>query len=140
VVLLAQRLLRTIAAEVGRPGLRLSPGAEAALEALPWPGNVRQLRNVLEHAAFMSERDVLEPGDVGGGALERSNARPAPAPGATTLAEAERRHIEATLEAQEWNVRTSAAALGLSRTALYDRIKKHGIRLPGAGPAARGPR
>jgi transcriptional regulator of acetoin/glycerol metabolism len=46
-----------------------------------------------------------------------------------TLAEAERRHIEAVLRIEQWNVRTAATVLGLSRTALYDRIKKHGIQL-----------
>src|SRR6185295_7993655 len=47
VVLLARQLVERISAEMGRPGVRLSPEAEEALAASAWPGNVRQLRNVL---------------------------------------------------------------------------------------------
>ncbi len=130
VVLLARSLALRVGGELGRPGLKLSGRAEAALEALPWPGNVRQLRNVLEHAALMSEGDTLEAEDLGEGA-----SAPAPGPKAgdprMSLAEAERRHIEAVLLAEGGNVRAAATVLKLSRTALYDRIKKHGISLGG---------
>src|SRR5262249_39080435 len=50
VVLLARSLTARVGTELGRPGLRLSPSAEKAIETHPWPGNVRQLRNVLERA------------------------------------------------------------------------------------------
>ena len=128
VVLLARHLAPRIGGEVGRPGLRLSGRAEALLETLPWPGNVRQLRNVLEHAALMSEREVLEAEDLGEGGHAASSAQVSDDP-RMTLAEAERRHIEGVLRVEQWNVRTAASVLGLSRTALYDRIKKHGIQL-----------
>jgi DNA-binding NtrC family response regulator len=128
VVLLARHLGSRIGAELGRPGLKLSGRAEALLETLPWPGNVRQLRNVLERAALMSGSDVVEPDDLGEGGSDAAAVRAADDP-RMSLAEAERRHIEGVLRAEQWNVRAAAAVLGLSRTALYDRIKKHGIRL-----------
>ncbi len=128
VVLLARNLTRRIGGELGRPGLTLSGRAESALEALPWPGNVRQLRNVLEHAALMSEDDVLEAEDLGEGAPTPVRRGPTDDP-RLSLAEAERRHIEAVLRAEGWNVRSAAGILKLSRTALYDRIKKHAIQL-----------
>ena len=128
VVLLARHLALRIGGELGRPGLRLSGRAEAVLEALPWPGNVRQLRNVLEHAALMSEREVLEAEDLGEGGSGSVDTR-APEDPRMSLAEAERRHVEAVLRAEKWNVRAAAGVLGLSRTALYDRIKKHNIQL-----------
>ena len=49
------------AAEMGRPGVRLSGAAEQALQSRPWPGNVRQLRNVLERAMLLSDQPTLEP-------------------------------------------------------------------------------
>jgi DNA-binding NtrC family response regulator len=128
VVLLARRLALRIGGELGRPGLSLSRRAEAVLETLPWPGNVRQLRNVLEHAALMSEREVLEAEDLGEGGFSAPGSQADDNP-RRTLAEAERRHIEAVLRGEQWNVRAAARILGLSRTALYDRIKKHGIQL-----------
>jgi len=126
VVLLARSLVERIAHEMGRSGIRLSAEAERALVAHPWPGNVRQLRNVLERAILLSDLPVLQhldlgapvgasPGDDGGARL--------------TLAEAERRHIEAMLKAEGGHVPRTAQLLGLSRSALYERIKKHGIAM-----------
>ena len=90
----------------------------------PWPGNVRQLRNVLERAILLGDHAALAPED-----LELSRASPAPAAQGPrlTLADAERRHIEAVLQEEDGTVGRAAAVLGLSRSALYERIKKHGI-------------
>ena len=129
VVLLGRSLAERIGAELGRPGLRLSATAEKALEALPWPGNVRQLRNVLERAALLSERAVLEAGDLGEGMAASPPAKGA-ADRRMTLAEAERQHIEGVLRLEEWVVPRAADVLGLSRSALYEKIKKHHITLP----------
>jgi DNA-binding NtrC family response regulator len=124
VVLLARRLVERISAEMGRPGVRLSAEAEKALLSHPWPGNVRQLRNVLERAILLGDHAALAPED-----LELTRASPAPAAQAPrlTLADAERRHIEAVLQEEDGTVGRAAAVLGLSRSALYERIKKHGI-------------
>ena len=125
VVLLARRLVERIAAEMGRPGVRLSAGAEQILQEHSWPGNVRQLRNVLERAVLLSDRPTLEPSDFDDA---RAPAAPAVAPGGrVTLEEAERRHIEAVLREERGAVASAAEVLGLSRSALYERIKKHGI-------------
>ena len=125
VVLLARRLVERISQEMGRPGMRLSAEAEQALLAHPWPGNVRQLRNVLERAILLGDGTTLKPADVEVG--RTSGAAPAPADERMTLADAERRHIEAVLRAEQGTVGRAAAVLGLSRSALYERIKKHGI-------------
>jgi transcriptional regulator with GAF, ATPase, and Fis domain len=64
VVLLARSFMARIGSELGRPGVRLSEGAESALGSRPWPGNIRQLRNVLEQAVLLSERTILEAEDL----------------------------------------------------------------------------
>ena len=128
VILLARRLVERISAEMGRPGVRLSPEAETALSASAWPGNVRQLRNVLERAVLLSDHSLLGASDLG-----PSPGSPATSPAAganpqLSLAEAERRHIEAVLRDKGGDVPGAAKVLGLSRSALYERIKKHGLR------------
>ena len=131
VTLLARNLLLRIASELGRPGLRLSGGAEKDLEAYAWPGNVRQLRNVLERAALLTERSEIGSEDLGDGLTARANAPAASSSDAgLSLQEAERRHIESVLRANEWDVTKSAQVLGLSRSATYEKIKKHAIALP----------
>jgi len=133
VILLAHNLLARVGAEMGRPGLRLSPSAERALESYAWPGNVRQLRNVLERAALLSERAELDADDLGEGMAARAQAAaPAAQDDNLTLAEAEKRHIEAVVRAQSFDVPAAAKVLGLSRSTLYDKIKKHGLVLPPA--------
>jgi len=127
VKLLARRLMETIGAELGCAGVRLSSAAEASLAARVWPGNVRELRNVLERAILLSDSTTLEASHLG----ESDSRIAVPAEkadsGGLTLAEAERRHIEAVLREAQGVVPRAAEVLGLSRSALYERIKKHGI-------------
>jgi DNA-binding NtrC family response regulator len=128
VVKLARRLVERIANELGRPGVRLSPAAEEALSARPWPGNVRELRNVLERAVLLSDQPVLEPRALGENGPRAAVSADSSAPDTRlTLAEAERRHIEAVLRAERGVVPRAAEVLGLSRSALYERLKKHGL-------------
>jgi DNA-binding NtrC family response regulator len=129
VVLLARSFMARIGSELGRPGVRLSEGAESALGSRSWPGNIRQLRNVLEQAVLLSERTVLEAEDLRDTSVPAvPSARPR-----ASLVEAERQHIEAMLREEKWSVPRTATTLGLSRSALYEKIRKHGIRLPSSG-------
>jgi DNA-binding NtrC family response regulator len=129
VVLLARSFMARIGSELGRPGVRLSEGAESALGSRSWPGNIRQLRNVLEQAVLLSERTILEAEDLRDTSVPAvASARPR-----ASLVEAERQHIEAMLQEEKWSVPRTATTLGLSRSALYEKIRKHGIRLPSSG-------
>lgn len=132
VVLLGQRLLAQLSAEVGCPGIRFSPDGEQALEAHRWPGNVRELRNRLERALLLGNRQELCASDL----VEFFALPPAGAPtaGQRSLRDSEKHHIEATLRGVGGDVRRAAAVLGVSRSALYQRIKKHGIALLEAAP------
>ncbi len=128
VVLLARQLVDRIGADIGRPGVKLSAGAERAILAHTWPGNVRELRNVLEHGVLLASRTTLEAEDLreglAGAAPEARSARP------RTLEEAERHHIEQMLRSHSWAVPRTAEVLGVSRSSLYEKIKKHGIAIP----------
>jgi PAS domain S-box-containing protein len=127
-LLLARLLLARIATELGRPEVRLSEAAEQAIVAHTWPGNVRQLRNSLERAALLSGDPVLQPWDL----IPAPTGDPAsPEVPLVSLQEMERRHIDAVLRATGGQVPKAAEILGLSRTALYDRLKKHGLKPSG---------
>jgi DNA-binding NtrC family response regulator len=128
VMILARRLLGRIGAEVGHPEAHLSAEAGQALEAHRWPGNVRELRNVLERAALLGMRSELRAEDLGLGlpSIDRQQGGEGKA-SRLSLRAAEKRHIEAVLGEQGGDVRQAAKALGISRSALYQRIKKLGI-------------
>jgi DNA-binding NtrC family response regulator len=130
ILLLARWLLGRCATEQGRRDLRLSPSAERALQEYSWPGNVREMRNVLERAALMSTRDELQAEDFQFEATAMSRA-PQPT-GALTLAEVERQHIESVLKEAGGRVPEAASRLGLARSTLYEKLRRLGLT-PGKG-------
>jgi DNA-binding NtrC family response regulator len=130
IALLAQRFVSTFAQVYGRDALALSPAALRVLQAQPWPGNVRQLRQWIERAVLVSRRDVLEPADLE--AITAMEARgaprdPLPPVGSMTLDEIERAMIVKSLAHHAGNLTKVAASLGMSRPALYRRLEKFGI-------------
>jgi DNA-binding NtrC family response regulator len=128
VLLLAHKFLERIAADLGRAGVKLSESAERALIAHSWPGNVRELRNVLEHAALLSPRSTLVAEDFV--EVLRAPRSASASGGSMTLDEAERRHVEHVLRQEGWVVQRAAEVLGISRTSLYERIRRYGITRP----------
>ncbi len=124
VLTLARHFLRLAADRYGRSGVRLSPGAEAALRAADWPDEVRGLAAAIERAVLLGEGDTIHAGD-----LVATSAPTAPPARAARfdLDENERAMIEAALREHRHNVSHAAAALGLSRGALYRRMARHGL-------------
>jgi DNA-binding NtrC family response regulator len=123
---LAERFLARVAGELGRPAARLSAAALRRLQTHAWPGNIRELRNVLERAVLLTEAEILEPDDLGfdfDGARRDSR----PSGGVVTLREAERQMIERALREERGHVARAAERLGISRSSLYQRIARHGI-------------
>ncbi|MFN8095753.1 MAG: sigma-54 dependent transcriptional regulator [Vicinamibacteria bacterium] len=130
VALLARRFASTFAQAYGRDELSLSPAALRWLQAQPWPGNVRQLRQWIERAALVSRRDVLEPADLEASGAMEGRAAPAdalPPVGSMTIDEIERAMIVKSLRHHQGNLTKVAESLGMSRPALYRRLEKHGI-------------
>jgi DNA-binding NtrC family response regulator len=130
VPVLALRFLETVAAAHGREGLGLSPAALRFLQAQPWPGNVRQLRQWIERAVLVCARGTLEPEGLAAAAEMEDGAGPRdqlPAVGSMTMDEIEKAMILKSLRHHGGNVSRVAEALGLSRAALYRRFEKYGI-------------
>ncbi|HEY2512556.1 MAG TPA: sigma-54 dependent transcriptional regulator, partial [Polyangiaceae bacterium] len=124
---LAETLIQRFAGDLGRGGVTLSPAAVEALKSYAWPGNIRELRNVLERAVLLSGSKELTPKDL---PFDPSPARPVlEDDGAVTLVDVERRHIERILRQQGGRVEDAAHLLGIPRSSLYQKIKKYGIRV-----------
>ena len=124
--ILADALLGGIAAEMGRPDLSLSPEAVDALRAYVWPGNTREMRNVLERAAILSRTPVLSSRDLRfTGALDVT--APSSDEGTLTLEEVERRHVQRVLAEEGGHVERAARRLDVPRSSLYERIKRLGL-------------
>ena len=124
---LARTLLARIAAEVGRPETSLGDDAVAVLQGYPWPGNTRELRNVLERAAILGRSPVLGAADLRFAAPIDAGQGGDAAGG--TLEEVERRHIERTLAEEGGHVERAARRLGVPRSSLYEKVKRLGIAL-----------
>jgi len=131
VPVLAEAMLSAIAVELPREPLRLSAEAVRRLVEYPWPGNIRELKNVLERAALLAKGPEIRADELG---FEGSEARPpspssAPGsdPGDKKLAQAEKEAIRRALTAEGGRVIRAAASLGISRSALYEKIRRYGI-------------
>jgi DNA-binding NtrC family response regulator len=114
--------------------------AERVLIDAPWPGNIRQLRNVIERACMMTDGPVLTEGDVRASIRPTISVVPKPSvpPPAAVAAEPthalstlERAHIIKVIAESGGNKARAARQLGLSRRALYRRLERHGLAEPG---------
>ncbi len=125
----ARYFLARAAREFACPGLDLSPAAVRLLQIRAWPGNLRELKNAVERAIVYRGSPILEPADF---ALA---AEPGPAPRdarlGMSLAEVEEEHIQAVLESCGGRVEEAARRLGISRSSLYQRLRRQS-----GGPAS----
>ena len=132
IAMLADSMLRRLAQECGDSPAQLQPEALAKLQSYRFPGNVRELENMLERAYTLCEGDVIKASDL----------RLADAPGATDagdaslaqidnledhLEEVERKLIMQALEETRWNRTAAAQRLGLSFRSMRYRLKKLGL-------------
>jgi DNA-binding NtrC family response regulator len=110
----------------------LAPEAVDLLSRYPWPGNVRELRNVIERAVLLARGPQIHAADLPlqfPSAAGRDESFSVPA---ISLAELERRHIEAILHETSWHQGKAASALGISSKTLYRKIREYGFRRPGS--------
>lgn len=125
--LLAHHFLAELAARAGKAIRELSPGALELMKHYPWPGNIRELRNVLEHAIIMAEGDIIQESDVPAFLRSTSSGNGAVDFGEVSLGELERQHIQALLERKS-DLGTVAKILGIGRTTLWRKMKEYGLR------------
>ena len=122
--LLTEHFLKLYKRKYQKPKLSIEKGVIEKLTRYQWPGNIRELQHAIERAVILSDQDIISTVD-----LLINNAAPVKLGQgkAKTLDEAERDFILASLEANKGNVTKTAEILGLTRTALYRRMSKHGI-------------
>jgi len=108
------------------PPVKFSPDAFTFLQSLPYPGNIRELKNLVERTILVSGKDTLEASDFESQYQRRDEPQSAIRPG-MTLDEIERQTILQSLETYNSNISQVALSLGISRAALYRRLEKYGI-------------
>jgi len=114
---LADAILADLATRFARPGAALEPAAREWMARHDWPGNLRQLRNVLERALLESDVSRLAPTPPAAAGAERPLA----------LVETERRAIVAALAWTRGHQGRAAELLGISRKGLWEKRKRLGI-------------
>jgi DNA-binding NtrC family response regulator len=121
--LLAGHFLKQFAARYRRPVTGFSPDGMRALLAYSWPGNVRELAHAVERATLLAEGAAVTAADLSFRAVTDA----APKLDEMSLEEVERALITKALARHDGNVSLAAQALGLSRSALYRRLQRHGL-------------
>jgi len=125
VELLAEHFLSQLNAAEGT-AKQLTPVARARLRQHVWPGNLRELKNVIHHAFIVADRDLdLDALGEGGGVVAKGDGKTVNVPLGIPLADAERRIILATLERLGGDKQKAAATLEISLTTLYSRLHEY---------------
>jgi DNA-binding NtrC family response regulator len=110
----------------------LPPISERYLKAQLWPGNIRELNNLIERSCILARQEILGPKELGGLSSEISIEDDQLMAGGVNLkqylVECETRLINETLEGHQWKIAESAASLGISRKNLWEKMRKHGIK------------
>ncbi|HET8547503.1 MAG TPA: sigma-54 dependent transcriptional regulator [Bryobacteraceae bacterium] len=131
VPLLAEYFLQEFATAYGRKPKELTPEAYRILQSYPWPGNIRELRNLMERIVIMNPQTRIDARHIPLNAARRSVFDRPPVDRFASLQEvreaAERDYILRKLEETEGNVSRTAELLGLERSNLYRKMKSLGI-------------
>ncbi|MCK4660905.1 MAG: sigma-54-dependent Fis family transcriptional regulator [Phycisphaerae bacterium] len=127
---LAEHFTVRFSRRLGREVPRISNNAQAILTGHRWPGNIRELQNVIERALLLCDGDTIEPSHL---PEDITGSQPGTSPGQGNggLWDYERAMILKALEDANWNQSQAARALGISRDNLRYRVKKYKINRPG---------
>lgn len=128
--LLADFFVNNLRQIYNRPNLSITPAAMKWLKALPLPGNIRQLKNLVERSVLVSRNDKLDIEDIRAH-VELSPANKGniqlPGVGVVTLEEMEVQMIKQALDYHKNKISKTAKSLGLTRSSLYRRLDKYAI-------------
>jgi DNA-binding NtrC family response regulator len=134
---LTERFLEQVAERLGRPRAAVSPEALAALARHGWPGNIRELRNVLEQAAVLASGDHIAPEDLKLAGRGAGGASAGAAPDSEiafsdakrdAVEQFERTYLLRALRQNEGNISRTAEAIGMVRQSLQQKIRELGLR------------
>jgi two-component system response regulator AtoC len=125
IAILAQAFVREFG---GARGPSLASEALDALQGYSWPGNLRELRNVLERAVLLAGGGIIHAHDLPLPMDVRTASTADDAP--LSLQEVERRHIAAVLQRTNWHQGKAATLLGISAKTLYRKIREYGFERP----------
>ena len=132
---LIEHFTKRASVDMGRPEPHLSNDAVAILTSYSWPGNIRELRNVIERAVLLCDGDEIQPThlprEIAGAAAETIDSQ-----GDSSLWGYERAMIVKALADNNWNQSKAARDLGISRDNLRYRVKKYNITKRKPGEAA----
>jgi DNA-binding NtrC family response regulator len=124
---IARQFVKRAAEYFAKPVPDIDSEGVRRLQGYDWPGNARELRNVIERSMIFSRSTILEIPELSGGADRAAQANAIPLPRGLTLAEVERMYIEATLRDLGGSINDAARQLGVSRKVLWQRRKRHGL-------------
>jgi DNA-binding NtrC family response regulator len=131
---LAQRFAAELCQAKGLPPRRLDPLAERTLTDYPWPGNIRELKHTLERACILGPNRPLTPETLFGELapeLARAPEDTTPERLADYLAKSERAYLVHMLDQNGWRITETAGLLGITRKALWDKMRRLEIARPG---------
>ena len=125
ITLLSKYFVSSYSEKYNKTPFSLDPGFISKMKKHDFPGNVRELKHVLERAVIMTEGDVLMAEDLVFSPIERSTTTTRVETTSMNLDDVEKSAILAVLEKNTGNVSKSAKELGITRAALYRRLDKH---------------
>ncbi len=121
--LLADHFVYRFSQETNKAIDKISREAMDELMIYDWPGNIRELENAIERAVVVGKGREILPAD-----LPIFCPEPSSVPKNNTLHEIEKAHIRQILDENQWNIARSAKILGIDRSTLYNKIKRHNLQ------------
>src|SRR5579862_6918081 len=121
--LLERHFLKTFSAQYNKDVAGLTRRAQTVLARYSWPGNIRELQNVIEHACMMTESDVIDVRDLPDRMQNQGTAMNSEHEALMSMEQLEHRHAQRVLDHVGGNKVRAAEILGISRTHLYQLLK-----------------
>jgi DNA-binding NtrC family response regulator len=118
---LADYFVRKYCSAMGKPLITFDPGALKRLEEFPFPGNIRELENMIERAIVVGNGKKIQVKDLPLGTDKVYTT-------VESLDELEKNHIQYILDKYNWNISAAAKALKVDRVTLYNKIRKYGLK------------
>ena len=128
ILLLAENFLQEFAQQQNKIVRKISDEAILLLKRYSWPGNIRELRNIIERATILCESDVIQPSDIPVATLNNESGETLPALDTQqTPDDPHKVKIIASLEKNQWNKTLAAKDLNMSRTTLWRKMKAYSL-------------